>query len=72
MDINDRKRAITLAAEYHSDLNTFATVVSILEGGHLYSFKSQNAAQRIIDLCHIETQRCLKDYDKAVAQACKK
>lgn len=51
------------------DLNTFATVVTILEGGHLYSWKSQAAAQRIINICKTEQQKRLNEYDRAVLKA---
>lgn len=56
------------AAVAFSDLNTFATVVSILEGGHLHS-KSYRAAERIIKICKGETAKRLVDYDAAAARA---
>lgn len=68
-----KKRTVTTlvkdAAEAHSNLNLFASIVSLLEGGHLYSncSASATAAERIILICHIEEQRQLRMYDRAVA-----
>lgn len=55
------------AAQAHTNLNVFASVVSILEGGHLYGCYSDRAAQRIIDICKAEQDKCLARYDHAVA-----
>jgi hypothetical protein len=60
--------AIKAAAEALSDLNTFAIVVSILEGGHLHA-PSYAAAERIIKISHRAQRRCLVDYDRAIAKA---
>jgi len=57
---------IKAAAEAHTNLNVFATVVSILEGGHLYGATSDRAAQRIIELCKAEQSKCLARFDRAV------
>lgn len=53
------------AAEAHTNLNVFASVVSILEGGHLYGATSDRAAQRIIELCKAEQSKCLAQFDRA-------
>lgn len=55
------------AMHAHTNLNTFAAVVSLLEGGHLYGATSDGAAQRIIEICKAEQDRCLARYDAAVA-----
>lgn len=55
------------AAEAHTNLNVFASVVSILEGGHLYGAASDRAAQRIIEICKAEQSKCLARYDRALA-----
>lgn len=55
------------AAEAHTNLNVFASIVSVLEGGHLYGCYSDRTAQRVIDICQAEQSRCLARYDKAVA-----
>lgn len=54
-------------AQAHTNLNVFASVVSILEGGHLYGAISDEAANRIIAISQREQARCLKRYDEAVA-----
>lgn len=64
----ERKKAIKEAAQALSDLNTFAIVVSILEGGHLHT-PSYAAAERIIKISQQAQQRCLVNYDRAVAKA---
>ena len=60
---------IKTAAKAHSDLNTFASVVTILEGGHIYMPQSHTAVARIIKICKAEQQKRLRDYDRAVAKA---
>ncbi|MCB8880071.1 hypothetical protein ACELLULO517_07480 [Acidisoma cellulosilytica] len=64
---------INEAARAHSNLNTFASIVTILEGGHIYGLeKSQTAqktAQKIIDICKREQQFQLRAYDAAVHAA---
>lgn len=57
------------AARAHSDLNIFAVVVSILEGGHLYLPTSRRAANKVIRICKDEQQKRLRDYDRAVSAA---
>jgi hypothetical protein len=54
----------------HTDLNVFAIVVTILEGGHLYDAASERAATRIITACKREQQRLLRLYDEGVFELC--
>lgn len=61
------KDRIKDACHAHTNLNVFASVVSILEGGHLYGAISDRAAQQIIGICQREQSRCLARYDEAVA-----
>jgi hypothetical protein len=55
------------AAEAHTNLNVFASIVSILEGGHLYGAASDRAAQRIVEICKAEQDKCLGRFDRAVS-----
>lgn len=66
-----RAHQVERAAKAMSDLNVFALVVSILEGGHLMynSPKSQKDAQRIIDICKDTQQHLLSKYDHHTALA---
>ncbi len=65
-----KKELIYEASAALSDLNTFYVVISILEGGHVHS-NSDRAAQRIITICHSESQKRLKNYDRAVEKLLK-
>lgn len=56
------------AANALSDLNTFAIVVSILEGGHLHS-GSYADAERIIKICRSAQAKRLVEYDRARGKA---
>lgn len=60
--------AARLAAEHLATLNTFASLVAVLEGGTVYDPKASATADRIIRLCHAEQQRQLKRYDAALAK----
>lgn len=53
------------AASAHTDLNTFALIVTILEGGHVYLNESDKVAKQIIDICVKHTDRCLRIYDQS-------
>ena len=58
------------AARAHTNLNTFAYIVTLLEGGHLYGdAKANKAANEIIAICKREQARWLRGYDKAKAKA---
>lgn len=57
------------ACQAHTNLNIFAAVVSLLEGGHLYGCDNDAAAQRIIGICKREQDKCLRRYDHALADA---
>lgn len=66
-----KENHIKRAAQAHTDLNVFASIVSILEGGHIYMSESKEVAAKIIRICHAEQQSWLRDYDAAVAAATK-
>ena len=64
----DPDRALKEAADALSDLNTFAILVTILDGGHIHA-PSHAAASRIIRICKAEQDRRLRDYDRLKAKA---
>lgn len=64
-----KRDPVVEAARAHTNLNTFAAIVAILEGGCVYGPESQKAASRIIALCKAEQGRCLARYDRARAEA---
>ncbi len=64
-----KRSPVQAAAEAHTDLNTFGSIISLLEGGHIYCQSSQKPAQRIIDLCRAQQQKLLRDFDANVNQA---
>lgn len=53
------------AARAHSNLNAFAIVMGIMEGGTIYGDNA--AARKIIRICRDEQQRQLRAYDRAAA-----
>jgi hypothetical protein len=57
------------AEKAYSDLNTFAMIVTILEGGHIYLDDSDVAARTIIKLCKKQQQLCLRSYDAALSRS---
>lgn len=59
---------IRSAIHAHTNLNVFATVVAILEGGLIYGGQNK-AAQKIISICQKEQARQLHKLDAAVAAA---
>ena len=54
------------AMDAHSNLNIFAAIAAILEGGVIYGGDNA-AAKKIIGICLKEQQRLLTLQDKAVA-----
>lgn len=56
-----------MAAEAHSNLNTYAAVIAILEGGLIYDGRHARA-QQIIAIAKLASAEELRLYDKAVAQ----
>lgn len=52
------------AAKSHSNLNAYAAVVAIMEGGMIHGESS--AADEIIAICKRQMQVELRDYDKAI------
>ena len=63
------KERVYRAAEAHTNINTWAAVVTLLEGGHLYSGRGHIAAQRVIKIANAEQQKELAIFDKACAAA---
>jgi hypothetical protein len=63
----ERQRCVN-AAHAHTNLNVFASIISLLEGGHVYgpgAGSAQRTADKIIALCKAETARQLAIYDEA-------
>lgn len=63
-------QAAKLAAEAHSNLNLFASVLALMESGLVYgnSGDSQGVtARKIIALCKAETRKQLTVYDRHIA-----
>ena len=59
---------VVLAAQAHSNLNTWAAVVAILENSQLYGRSDQHkAASRVITIAKREQQKFLVNYDTARA-----
>jgi hypothetical protein len=59
------------AMHAHTNLNTFATIVRILEGGMVYGPTSDSAgrtAKKVLAICLQEQQRQLKAMDKATGR----
>ncbi len=65
----EKAKIIKEAAHAHSDLNMFAIIVSLLEGGHVYRPESHPAAEKIIKICKAEQQKCLRAHDAAIRAA---
>ena len=63
-----RRQAVIDAAEARSDLNIFAAVQALMEHSLLTS-KRFRAEATIVRICRREQQRCLHDYDRAIARA---
>lgn len=61
-----RDHPARVAAESHSDLNIFHSIIAILEGGTLYRTQSKETAAKIIRLCKSEAGKRLHDYDRAM------
>jgi len=62
--------AAKAAAEAHTNLNIFAAVVSLMDGGHVYGPSADSAAQtarKIVQLCKAEQRKQLLIYDKNIA-----
>lgn len=57
---------LKIAVHAHTDLNTFHSVITLMEGGLIYSAKRYKTAEKIIELCKRETAKCLAEYDEAV------
>lgn len=64
-----RKAHIREAARAHTNLNTFAAVVAVLEGGCVYGDNA--TARKIIALAQAEQRRQLRIHDKHTEAASK-
>lgn len=58
------------AARAHTDLNIFAAVAAMLEGGTV-SADAQPYDFRVITICQQAEQQCLRRYDRAIAALAK-
>lgn len=54
------------AAEAHTNLNVWHTIIAILEGGTLYGGRGQDSASMIVNICQAEAQKELAVYDRAI------
>lgn len=63
-----KKDATIIAVNAHSDMSVLGAVVSILEGGHLYTPRATRAADRIIRICQDEMLRQYRDYNDAACR----
>lgn len=63
------KQPAKVAAGHLATLNTFAIVVSVMEGGCIQDPAGDKSAHRIIKICKQEMQRQVKKYDAALAAA---
>ncbi len=61
------RKYISNVAQAHTDLSIFSSVISLLEGGAIYTKTGHTTAARIIKICSAEAQRQLKSYDKNCA-----
>ena len=57
-------KPVAAAMSARSDLNVFAAIAAILEGGTISG--SNTAAAKIIKICHVEQQRQLRLMDDAI------
>jgi hypothetical protein len=62
-----RKEHAKDAATAHANLNTWAAVVALLEGGTLSGSKTYAAQQRVIKIAQAEMAKHLSEYDAAIA-----
>lgn len=60
-----QKQLVKDAAAAHSDLNIFAAIVEMLEGGTVSSDAEPYDA-KVISLCQRAQQQCLRRYDRAM------
>ena len=65
--MNNHKESKAYPSVHHTDLNTFAIIVSILEQGHIYTPSGHRVAAKIIAMCQREQQTQLRAYDRATA-----
>lgn len=65
-----RGKDVKDAAKAMSDLHVFAAVQCLMEHSLVSSRRFKSEA-RIVQVCQKEQQRCLRDYDRALAKASK-
>lgn len=58
------------AANALSDLHVFSAVIALMESS-LVSSDCHTAEGRIVSICKLEAQKCLRQYDKALEQQIK-
>lgn len=57
---------VKMAAEAHTNLNTWGAIIALLESGLLYGDTSEHrAADRVIKIAKREAQKFLNQYDVA-------
>ncbi|HEU4589391.1 MAG TPA: hypothetical protein VFS13_00670 [Steroidobacteraceae bacterium] len=61
------REAAVRAAEAHTNLNLWGSVIALLEGGLIYGGRDE-AAQEIVDMCKAQQQAELKIYDSNLAK----
>lgn len=64
--LSDKHPAVRAAAA-HTDLSLFAAVVALLEHS-IQSSAREDASRKIIAIAEAEQQRCLRRYDRALAE----
>jgi hypothetical protein len=61
-----KNKATEMACHGHSDLNVFAAIQAILEGGVIYNTASLRASDQIIAICKREQSRLFKLHERGV------
>lgn len=61
-----KNKATEMACHGHSDLNVFAAIQAILEGGVIYDTASLKSADRIIAICRREQSRLFQLHERGV------
>lgn len=68
MTVPSRREPAVKAANAHTSLALFHTIMGIAEGSDIEP-EYQAGAQRIIEICKREAARCLADFDRYCADA---
>lgn len=56
------------ATRAHTNLNAFASLVALIEGGVFYGSETHAATRRITAICLKQQAKYLREYDRAVAR----